>query len=111
MGGAATLLAAAGVALALTCASAAYQRVGPLQTVEGEGSGCPTAAPCRLPVLGAGFPLAYLVDRPGISVPGALHLVEDELRPTAFALDFLLYLALVLAAVRLAPRRRPMPRS
>ena len=96
-----TLLLAASAALTLSCASVLYERVGPTQITEGEGSGCKTADPCRVPALGAGFPLAYLVDRPGVSVVGALHLVEDEFRPLAFALDFLAYLALGLLAMRL----------
>jgi hypothetical protein len=95
------LLLVASAALTLTCASVLYQRVGPTQIIEGEGSGCPTAAPCRVPVLGAGFPLAYLVDNPGVSVRGALHLVEDEFRPEAFALDFMIYFILSLMVVRL----------
>ena len=94
-------LVAASVALTLTCASALYQRVGPTQVTEGEGSGCPTADPCRVPVLGAGFPLAYLVDRPGISVQGALHPIEDEFRPGAFALDLLVYFVFSLVVMRL----------
>ena len=100
--------AAALVALAITCASVGYQRIGPLQVVEGEGSRCPTAAPCRLPVLGGGWPVAYLVDRPGISVPGALHVVEDEFRPMHFSADFTLWflLAVLLPSPRLGPRRR-----
>ena len=96
------LLLAATAALALSCASILYQRVGPTQITEGEGSGCPSANPCRIRVLGAGYPLAYLVDRPGVSVEGALHLVEDEFRPGAFALDFMIYFALGLTAARLS---------
>ena len=100
--------AAALVALAITCASVGYQRIGPLQVMEGEGSGCPTAAPCRLPVLGGGWPLAYLVDRPGISVPGVLHVVEDDFRPLPFSADltFWFLLAALLPSPRLRPRRR-----
>ena len=104
------LLLVASAALTLTCASVLYQRVGPTQVTEGEGSGCPTAAPCRVPVLGAGFPLAYLVDKPGISVQGALHLVEDEFRPGAFALDLMVYFVLSLMVIRLLGGRHPAAR-
>ena len=92
------------VALTLSCTSLMYQRIGPTQITEGEGSGCPTANPCRMPMLGAGFPFAYLVDKPGISVVGAIHPIEDEFRPGAFILDFIFYLALCLLLSRL--RRR-----
>ena len=91
----------ASAALALSCASVLYQRVGPTQIMEGEGSGCQTADPCRVPVLGAGFPLAYLVDEPGVSVQGVLHLIEDEFWPEAFALDFLAYYVLILLMIGL----------
>jgi hypothetical protein len=63
-----TFVALAAISVALTCASAAYQRVGPRRMVEGEGF-CGTPAPCAIPALGAGFPLPYLVDDPQVSVP------------------------------------------
>lgn len=98
------LLGALGLALMLTLASAAFQRVGPLRQVEGEGF-CPDGGRCRIPVLGAGFPLAYLVDNPQLSVPHAVHLIEDDFRAGAFALDALFYLVLTAAATRLVRRR------
>jgi hypothetical protein len=84
-------------ALLLTCASAAYQGHAARQVVEGEGF-CPTPDPCAVPALGAGFPLPYLLDRPTVSVPGAVHLVEDDFRPAAFLVDLLLYGVIVGAA-------------
>ncbi|MBW3571140.1 MAG: hypothetical protein KY467_08540 [Gemmatimonadetes bacterium] len=95
-----TVAALAAAAVALACASAAYQRVGPRRTVEGEGW-CGTPAPCAVPVLGAGFPLPFLIDNPQVSVPGAIALVEDDFRPAAFLANVLVYFALALLAVRL----------
>ena len=94
------LLAILAVALVLTVASAAYQRVGPTRQVEGEGF-CPDGGRCRIPVVGAGFPLAYFVDNPQVSVPNAVHLVEDDFRPGAFVVDVVVFFALIAAAVRL----------
>lgn len=92
------------IALALTVASTAYQRVGPTRLVEGEGF-CPGREPCFVPVLGAGFPLAFLVDNPQISVPRSVHLVEDDFRPGAFVLDAIFYLGLTAAAARVVRHR------
>jgi hypothetical protein len=100
-----TLLAPA-AALVLATASAAYQRVGPRRMVTGE-AWCSTPAPCLVAVLGAGFPLPFLIDNPQVSVPNAIGLVEDDFRPGAFLLDALLYFALtVLAASRVHLRKR-----
>jgi hypothetical protein len=55
---------------------------------------CPNAQPCAIAVLGAGFPLPFLVDNPGISVEGKLALGEDDFRAGAFAGDVLIYLGL-----------------
>lgn len=96
-------LAPAAAALLLTCASAAVQRVGPAQVVEGEGF-CPGRHPCRIPALGGAFPIPYLVDDPQRSVPGRIGLFEDHFRAGAFAADFATYLALLALAARL--RRR-----
>lgn len=100
-----TLTALLAIAVALTCASAAYQRVGPRRMVEGEGF-CSTAAPCAIPVLGAGFPLPYLVDNPQVSVPNAIGLFEDDFRAGAFIVDVLIYLALGILILRIVPSLR-----
>lgn len=101
-----TLLALAAAALALTLASVRYQRVGPLKRVEGEGF-CRTPEPCEVPALGGGFPLAWMVDDPQVSVPNAISPFEDEFRPFPFAVDFLFFLVLALGAARLARTRYP----
>jgi hypothetical protein len=90
-----TLLALAAVALVLTIASAAVQRVGPRRMVEGE-TWCSTPAPCAIPALGAGFPLPFLIDDPQVSVPNAIGLGEDDFRPGAFLLDALFFFVLAL---------------
>ncbi len=95
-----TVLALAAVAVALTVASVRYQRVGPMRLVEGEGW-CSTPAPCAVPVLGAGFPLPYLIDNPQVSVPNAVGLFEDDVRPGAFILDALFFFALGLLIIRI----------
>lgn len=89
-----TLLALAAAALTLTIASARYHRVGPMRMVEGEGW-CSTPGPCAVPVLGAGFPLPYLIDNPQVSVPNAVGLFEDDFRAGAFLIDTLIYFSLV----------------
>lgn len=99
-----TLTLLAGLALVLTAASVLYQRVGPTQLVDGEGF-CPGMAPCRVPALAGGLPFPYLIDRPTVSVAGALGLGEDEFRAGAFAADALLVFGLVLVGHRLAARR------
>ena len=93
------------LSVVLAAASVSYQRVGPTHLVEGEGF-CPGRAPCRIPALGGGFPLPFVVDNPQISVPNALSVVDDEVRWGAFAADVAAYLALGLAAFHLAKRRR-----
>lgn len=84
------ILGRAGAALLLTALSGLVPHRRATQLVEGEGF-CPDADPCLVPALAAGVPFAYLVDRPDISVPNSLHLVEDELRTTAFLGDWLIF--------------------
>lgn len=100
-----TLAALLAIAVALTCVSAAYQRVGPRRMVEGEGF-CDTPAPCAVPALAAGFPLPFLIDDPQISVPNAIGIGEDDFRAGAFAIDVLIYLAISLLALRMIRGRR-----
>lgn len=95
-----TLAALLLISVALTCASAAYQRVGPRRMVEGEGF-CGTPAPCAIRVRGAGFLLPYLIDNPQISVPNAIGLFEDDFRAVAFIIDVIFYFALGMLAQRM----------
>ena len=86
----------------MTIASVGVQRVGPPRMVTGEGF-CPGPDPCEIPALGGGFPAAWLVDNPQISVPNALAVPEDDVRWGAFALDVAFWLALGWGAVTFAP--------
>lgn len=88
----------------LTTTTWMVQRVGPTQMVTGEGF-CPTMEACPVPALGAGFPVAWVVDNPQVSVPGALSFGEDDFRPIAFLLDTAFF-ALVAAGVATLIRRR-----
>ncbi|HEU4560822.1 MAG TPA: hypothetical protein VFS20_23420 [Longimicrobium sp.] len=95
------------IALAATVASATYQRVGPLQEATGYACGAhDPPAPCRIPVLGGGWPVAYLVDKTGISVEGKLSPVEDEMRWSAFVLDFAFFVGLTAGLAFIGGRRR-----
>jgi hypothetical protein len=99
------LLPVLALAVGLAAASVVVQRVGPLRLVEGEGF-CPGAEPCRVPVLGAGFPVPYLIDDPQVSVPGRVALVEDGFRAGAFLLNVAFYAGLAALVLRLARRSR-----
>jgi hypothetical protein len=61
---------------------------------------------CYKPVLKGGSPFAYLYDRPGVSVEDQLGLPEDRLEPVPFALDAMLYGALIGLGRRAVLRRR-----
>jgi hypothetical protein len=64
--------------------------------------------PCTAGVLQGGWPLAYLVDRPGISVMGQLAPVEDLFLPIAFAADVVAFwIALFVVTHAATSRRRP----
>ena len=81
-----------GVAVVLAVASVAVQRVGPRVTVSGEGfCGADAVAPCTVATLGGGWPVAFLVDDPQISVPNRLSVAEDDVRPWALVLDVAFY--------------------
>ena len=94
-----------GCALLITLATLGFQRVGPLSTVEGEGF-CAGREACRVPALGAGFPLAYLVDDPQVSVAGRLSPAEDGFRTGAFVLNVLFHASVLLAVLAAFPRLR-----
>ena len=96
-------LALVALAAAVTIASVAIQRVGPTRLVEGEGY-CPGMEPCRVPALGGGFPLPWLVDEPQVSVANQLSIFEDHFYPGHFLVDLALWLALI--EISLGLRRR-----
>jgi hypothetical protein len=101
--GAVTLVAA--VALALL--SVFVERVGPAPASWRDESCSPFPLhPCDEGVLQGGWPLAYLLDKPGISVMAELGLVEDRFHPVPFFLNVAVYWALLLGAVWLLGARR-----
>jgi len=79
------------VSLALTSASYFYQQMGP--EIGKYGTECVPIEDCSGPLLGAGYPLQYVVNTPGITDPTSLG-AEDKLRLVPFALDTLLYIAI-----------------
>ncbi|QNE31436.1 hypothetical protein F1C10_05470 [Sphingomonas sp. NBWT7] len=47
---------------------------------------------------GGGWPLVFLIDRPGVSVTGRLSLIEDAFNSAAFAIDWLVWSVLFTVA-------------
>lgn len=62
--------------------------------------------PCDEGVLQGGWPLAFLLDKPGISVMAQLGLIEDRFEATPFFLDLALFWAALLGASWLPAARR-----
>jgi len=90
-----TLSAVAGLVIAI--ATSWYQRIGPAPP-EWDQELCSYHPPrsCRDGVLQGGWPLAYIVDSPGVSVVGKVTIVgEDHFHPLPFAVDAALAGALV----------------
>ena len=95
------------VALGLTLASVRVERVGPAPDAWSQELCAPEPHhPCAEGVLRGGFPIAYLLDRPGISVMGKLAFVEDLFRPVAFVVDMVAFWLVLLALARVAGSRR-----
>ena len=82
-----------------------YQRTGPAISVYGTECGKPPNHLCYGPVLGAGFPLQYVVDVPTISIPQTLNL-EDNLRGPPLAIDILAYSLVILGSYKLVQSLR-----
>jgi len=94
------------LALALTLLSSLVERKGPELASYGNLCGPSSDQDCLEPVLNAGFPFAYLFDQPGVSVERKLFILQDNIRPLPFILDFLVYLSVVSLASFIARRRR-----
>lgn len=105
-----TLLLTLLLAVVLALASVRVQRQGPEQVVQGNLCGPRADGPCLRPALKGGFPAAYLVDRPGVSVEGQLSLWEDELLPLALLVDIVFYV-LLLQLMRFGWRRHRTSRT
>lgn len=52
--------------------------------------------PCLLPREAAGYPIFYLIDKPGISVEHAVSFAEDEFRISRFITNVLFWSLMVL---------------
>ena len=96
-------------AITLALLSVCVERIGPDLAVYGNLWGQSAADPCYKPVLKGGFPAAYLVDAPGISVERQLAFGEDELSAGTLALDIAIYFALILLAMAAVSYRRSAP--
>jgi hypothetical protein len=93
-------------ALSLTLLSSFVERVGPELASYGNQCGPSSNQACLEPVLNAGFPFAYIFDKPGESVERKLFFLQDGIRPLPFALDFFVYLTLVICTFFVRGRRR-----
>lgn len=83
-------------AVALTLGSAYVERMGPEQVQYGNLCGAAGSDPCYQPALKGGFPFAYLVDAPGVSVERQLSFGEDTLHEGALVADIASYFAILM---------------
>ncbi|MFM2329128.1 MAG: hypothetical protein RLZZ494_1231 [Pseudomonadota bacterium] len=103
-------LLALGVAVVLTAASSVVERIGPEQVSYSNLCGPTGSGECLEPVLAGGFPLAYLIDAPGISVEHQLSFGEDTIRPGPMLLNLCFYWAAGLLVLRWFRHRCPSTR-
>lgn len=99
------------LAAVLALLSVNVQRTGPEVVEYGNMCGPNSSDPCYEPELKGGFPIAYLIDAPGVSVEHQLSLGEDDLHPEALALDVALYFAAILGIVWVASHRSSRSRA
>ena len=104
-----SIIGISSIALALASLSVVYERRSDEVAVVGNVCGPSTNEACVERRLAAGFPLAYMYDRPSISVPGTIHFVEDEFRALPFALNILIYLGVLVLLFRFIEWRRGRP--
>jgi hypothetical protein len=84
-------------ALALALSSVFVERVGPAPVAWRDELCSPFPLhPCDEGVLQGGWPLAYLLDKPGISVMAELGLIEDRFEAVPFWLDVAVFWAALL---------------
>jgi hypothetical protein len=91
------------LAQVLTLLSLNVQQVGPEIGVYGNLCGPTGREDCLGPLLQGGFPLATLVDTPGLSVERRLSF-EDDFRPWGWLGNTTLYFAVVVLVWRLGTR-------
>ena len=94
------------LAVVLALLSVRIERRGPEQVVYGNVCGRAGSELCYRPVLKGGFPVAYLLDAPGVSVEGQLAFIEDDFQPVAFTLDVAVYFAVATVGLGIVARRR-----
>ncbi|NRF72481.1 hypothetical protein HLB44_36605 [Aquincola sp. S2] len=93
------------LAFTLAVLSSFVQGEGP--ELESYGNLCGPAAneSCYKPALKGGFPLAYLIDTPGVSVERQLSFGEDTLHPIALVVDIAIYWAAIMLAIWFVKRQ------
>jgi hypothetical protein len=91
------------IGLALTCASFAYQQMGPEIGVYGTECKDQPRGFCYGPLLGAGLPMQYVLDQPGVSVMYKWGM-EDNFRIAPFLLDVLFYSAIIYGSIKFIRR-------
>lgn len=94
----------------LTLLTVMIERTGPELRSYGNLCGPALDGDCLKPALKAGFPFAYLFDKPGISVEHQLAFVEDEFLPMGWLLDAGVYFVVLLFIARVV-RRSGQPGS
>lgn len=92
------------LANALALLSVLIERTGPELLSYGNMCGPTAGDPCYQPALKGGFPLAYLIDVPGVSVEHQLSFAVDHLRLEALSVDIASYFAAILLVVWIASR-------
>lgn len=98
-------LAGLAISIALAAGSLGIRRQGPEMGEFGSVCGPSADQPCYVPLVSAGWPIAYLVDAPDRPVQNRLGL-EDDVRPEMFLVDALFYFALLSLAWRYGQIRR-----
>jgi len=97
-------------AIVLAACSVLVQRRGPELGQTGNLCGPQMNEICWAPRVNGGFPFAFLFDNPGVSVPDALGIGEDDFRWPPFLADVVFWLLLLLLLARswrrVAGRRR-----
>lgn len=93
------------VSLVLAAGSLGIQKPGPEMGEFGSVCGPTGDQPCYRPLLTAGWPIGYVVDRPDLPVQDRLGF-EDDIRPAMYLLDALFYFALLSIAWRYGQIRR-----
>ena len=104
-----SIIGISSIALAFTSLSVIYERRSDEVAVVGNVCGPSTNEACLERRLAAGFPLAFMYDRPSISVPGAINFAEDEFRARPFVLNVLIYLGILVFIFRFIEWRRGRP--